>query len=125
ALAFSLEERGHPGASLRKCAIMRVRAAVSGRVLWLIIGYAAASCAGRGWPDVVDPRDLAVSGSAPEIEHVRDLGNPDLPRSGPIVGADPDGIATPGELVLLEGSGFGKQPSIHICGRPAAVLSRT
>jgi hypothetical protein len=94
------------------------------RVL-LTLGVLGASCAGTGWPDVIDVREMGLSVGGPEIARVRDMGNPDLPTSGAIVGAAPDGVATPGELLLIEGSGFGKQPTVQVGGRPAQVLART
>src|SRR5262249_14829304 len=34
-------------------------------------------------------------------------------------------VATPGEMILIEGSGFGKQPTVMVGGRPAALDGRT
>ncbi|HJZ86481.1 MAG TPA: IPT/TIG domain-containing protein [Polyangia bacterium] len=91
--------------------------------VWLAV--ATTLGCGGGWPEVIDVREMGGSFGSPEISRVRDLGNPDLPAHGVITGAEPDGVATPGELLLIEGSGFGRQPTVMVGGRPAAVVART
>ena len=92
---------------------------------WAIVGVVLAGCAGTGWPDLVDVRDVGNSFGAPSIDRVRDMGNPEIPVVGAIEGAESDGVATTGELLLIEGSGFGKQPTVKVGGRPAAIEGRT
>jgi hypothetical protein len=79
----------------------------------------------NGWPEITDVREMGGSLGGPSVDRIRDMANPDLPVQGALTGAEPDGVATPGELLLVEGSGFGKQPTVRVGGRPAAVLART
>lgn len=98
---------------------------------WWLIGAGLvvipwiAGCRG-GLPEVVDVRDVG-GGRGPRIDRVVDLGNPTIPRPGIALTASqpPDGSAAIGELVLVQGSGFGKQPTVAIGGRAAAVLAHT
>src|SRR5438270_6364530 len=84
------------------------------------LGWVAAlglcGCAGAGFPDVIEAREVPSSLGAPSIDHVRDAGSARVPIAGPWKG-EPDGVAVPGELVLIEGSNFGKQPTVQIRGR--------
>jgi hypothetical protein len=82
-------------------------------------------CSSTGWPTLVDVRDIGATFGAPEISRIRDMGNPYVPVVGDIEGAESDGVATPGEMILIEGSGFGKQPTVMVGGRPAALDGRT
>src|SRR5579862_4155948 len=72
-------------------------------------------CAGSGFPDVIDPAHVGSSFGGPSIDRVRDVGAPRLPIAGPWRG-ESDGVACPGELLLIEGSGFGRQPTVSIGG---------
>ncbi len=82
-------------------------------------------CSGAAsWPKVLDPTDIAfLRQSRPTIRRVRDLGNVHIGNAGPLL-AESDGLFTVGELVLIEGGGFGKQPTVTLGGRPAEVLWR-
>ncbi|HZS38647.1 MAG TPA: hypothetical protein VFF06_17570 [Polyangia bacterium] len=82
------------------------------------------ACAGSGFPDVIDATHIATSFGAPEIERIRDAGSTRLPMQGPWRG-ESDGVAAPGELLLIEGGGFGRQPTISIGGRATAIAART
>lgn len=75
--------------------------------------------------EVIRPRDVSRASSKPEIEAIVDLGNPRLPRRGAVRGTTSDGTIVIGELLLVRGSGLGKQPRVSIGGRPAAVLGHT
>jgi hypothetical protein len=75
------------------------------------------------WPEVVDTRSL-FAGGTPSVSRIRDLGTAEPPERGPMSG-DPDGVASPGELLLIEGSGFGKQPTVTVSGRSTEVVART
>ncbi len=83
----------------------------------------AGGCRGGSLPEIVGPRWLAAGGT-PAIDRVVDLGARTLPVRGPLVAENRDGRAVIGDLLLLEGSGFGKQPEVAIGGRSAGVLLR-
>ncbi len=70
------------------------------------------------------PGDVPSAGGTPHIARVVDLGAIRLPDVGPLPKPDSDGVFSIGELVLVEGSGFGRQPSLRIAGRPARLLGR-
>jgi hypothetical protein len=75
---------------------------------------------------VVEPVELAAASGAPSVARVRDLGPPaPIPQSRLLSAAESDGAFTVGEYVLVEGSDFGKQPTVLIGGRAARVLART
>ena len=83
-----------------------------------------AACSG-GFPAVMDPSDIAsLREGTPRISRVRDLGSVHIGQAGPLL-AESDGVITMGELVLVEGSGFGKQPTVQIAGHPAELRWRT
>lgn len=89
---------------------------------WLLV---ALSACGATWPAVLDPTDIAsLREGRPRISRVRDLGAVHIGRPGPLA-AESDGVFAVGELVLIEGSGFGRQPTIGIAGRPAEIRWRT
>ncbi len=92
------------------------------RTVALAVAVALAGCGG-GWPEVVDTRSLFAGGS-PSIARIRDLGTAGPPELGNLLGGEPDGVASPGEYLLIEGSGFGKQPTVAIAGRAAEVAAR-
>lgn len=80
---------------------------------------------GTGWPAVIDPSDIAgIREGTPHIARVRDLGAVHIGQAGPLR-AESDGVLTMGELLLIEGSGFGKQPAVGIGNRPAGLRWRT
>jgi hypothetical protein len=84
----------------------------------------AAGCGGSaGWPEVVDTRSLFAGGS-PSIGRIRDVGTVMIPEAGAWTG-ESDGVACPGEGLLIDGSGFGKQPTVTVGGRAAEVVART
>lgn len=95
------------------------------KALPLLLFAAAAGCSGAGFPRVLDPADIVdLSEGRPQITRVRDVGNPPLRAAAPLPGA-PDGQFTVGELLLIEGRGFGKHPTVQVGGRPAELLYRT
>ena len=83
-----------------------------------------AGCATGGFPDVVDVRDVSTTFGAPTISRIRDAGAVRLPQAGAWKG-EPDGVAGPGELVVIEGDNFGRLPTVSIGGRATAVVART
>ena len=91
-----------------------------------LIGLLAslAGCASSGFPDVVDVRDVSTTFGPPSISHIRDAGAVHLPNAGAWKG-EPDGIAGPGELLVIEGDNFGRLPTVSIGGRATTVVART
>lgn len=92
----------------------------------LVVG-ALLGCGGAGARTIVEPRQLDGASGSPSVSRVTDLGEMGLiPAQGnPLPAADSDGEFAVGELVLIEGSEFGKLPTLNLGGRPAEVLART
>jgi hypothetical protein len=88
----------------------------------VVIGLAA--CTTTGLPPVIDARDVSAASGQPHISRIRDAGTVIVPLHGNIE-AITDGMAGPGELLVIEGSGFGRQPTVAIGGRPTEVRART
>lgn len=80
-------------------------------------------CGSAGLPQVMDARDVNPASGTPRIKRIRDIGTVMLPRTGAFE-AISDGSASPGELLLVEGSGFGRQPTVTVGARAAEVLAR-
>src|SRR5207248_2878200 len=97
--------------------MIRYRAALLGAVLF-------AGCAGAGFPDVSDGHDLSTAFGPPSIGRIRDAGSARLPQAGKWKG-DPDGVAVPGELLVIEGENFGRLPTVSIGGRATSIVART
>jgi hypothetical protein len=89
---------------------------------WLLVG--ACGCGTSGFPDVTDARELSSSFGAPHISRIRDAGGVRVPQSGAWKG-ESDQVAVPGELILIEGDNFGRQPTVSIGGRATAIAART
>ena len=88
-------------------------------------GLGGLTACSAGFPAVIDPTDIAaISEGAPHLRRVRDLGSVHIGQAGPLLG-ESDGVITMGELLLIEGSGFGKQPTVGIGTRPAELRWRT
>ncbi len=85
----------------------------------------AGACAGPSYTIVDDPFDIAETTTAPEISAIVDAGGGDVTLSGPLAMEASDGVAVIGETLWVRGSSFGKQPTVLVGGRPAAVLGRT
>jgi len=83
------------------------------------------SCGGPRHQIIEDTWDIPQAWAAPELTEITDLGGSDVPQTGNLVLQGSDGVATIGETLWLRGKGFGRQPSVSIGGRPAAVLART
>jgi hypothetical protein len=81
-------------------------------------------CAGPGLPDVVDPNEIGSSFGAPSIDRVRDAGNVRVPVTGNWKG-ESDGVACPGEVIVIEGDNFGRLPTVSVGGRATTILART
>jgi hypothetical protein len=74
---------------------------------------------------VVPARELAEASGRPRISEVVDLGGIDLPEIGALRPHASDGVAVIGEALWIRGSDFGRQPTVQLGGRVAAVVSRT
>ncbi len=95
-------------------------------VLWFGALTLGASCGSSAWTEIVMPQDLSEASTQPQIASVRDLGGVDVSIDGVLHTDRPsDGIATIGEALWILGTNFGRQPTVQIGKRPAAVLSRT
>jgi hypothetical protein len=82
-----------------------------------------AACTETGLPPVIDARDVAAKTGTLKVRRVTDAGTAIVPRSGTIEAVS-DGVASPGELLVIEGSGFGRLPTVHVGGRATEVLAR-
>ncbi len=82
-------------------------------------------CAGPATQIVTNFRDLPEANGRPQVTAVDDLGGRDVPANGDLRPAPGDGIAVIGEALWIRGKNFGRQPTVTIGGRVAAVLSRT
>lgn len=93
----------------------------------MLVVCSLGACGGAGARTVVEPRQLDGASGAPSVSRVSDLGEMGLiPAQGnALPAADSDGEFAIGELVLIEGSDFGKLPTVNIGGRPTEVLART
>jgi hypothetical protein len=87
---------------------------------------ALCGCGGPGAHDIVSLDEVPGGSDAPKIAKVTDLGDiPALPAHGALPAADSDRKFAIGELVLVEGSGFGKLPSVKVGGAPLDIEART
>jgi hypothetical protein len=91
----------------------------------VLIAFLAGSCAGPSFTIVDDPFDIAETTGAPDISAIVDAGGGDVTLSGPLAMEASDGVAVIGETLWIRGSSFGRQPTVEVGGRPAAVLGRT
>jgi hypothetical protein len=90
----------------------------------LFATIASAGC-GSAWPQVIDPTDIVtLREGTPHIRRIVDIGSPHIGAAGPLQPMS-DGQVVVGEQLLIEGSGFGKQPTVLIAGRAADVRWRT
>ncbi|MFH1131697.1 MAG: IPT/TIG domain-containing protein [Pseudomonadota bacterium] len=80
-------------------------------------------CSNSRFVRVVGVRDVASAGGAPSISSIRDIGTGALPRLGEFAIDRSDGRTEIGELLLIRGSNFGKQPTVTIGGRPGEVIA--
>ncbi len=86
--------------------------------------FLAAGCGAGGFPNVIEAREIPSASGSPRISRVRDAGTGRVPSEGAWKGEE-DGVATPGELLLIEGDNFGRQPTIAIGGRATGIIART
>lgn len=82
-------------------------------------------CAGPLNEIVEDRFEVAEASGTPEITDVTDVGGGDVPLTGNLPMEASDGVAIVGETLWIRGHSFGRQPTVLVGGRPAAVLGRT
>jgi hypothetical protein len=90
------------------------------RSIWLLL---LSGCAGE-LPAVIEDREVPSAVVGPSISVVKDVGSPSLPDVGVWHGQS-DGVAVPGELLLIDGSSFGRLPTVTVGGRAATLMART
>lgn len=92
-----------------------------------VVAFAFGSaCGGPGARDIVGLDEVPGGSDAPKIAKVTDLGDvPALPARGELPVSDSDGKFAIGELLLIEGGGFGKLPSVKVGGAPLDIEART
>jgi hypothetical protein len=96
-----------------------------GCAAWALgIGFGS-GCGAAGDRTVIDVSDVKAASGAPSVRSAVDLGDVALPQHGALPAAEGDGRLAIGELVLVDGDDFGKQPAVVIGGRPAEILART
>lgn len=81
------------------------------------------SACSTGRPRLTSVREVARAGGSPQISRVVDLGDLALPRGGEIATSGSDGRLVVGELMLVYGDDFGKQPALVLGGEPCEVVS--
>ena len=95
-------------------------------VSWLLLGLASQlmvmGCKSGGALETIDVRHVPAASGEPSIARVVDIGSGSVPQ-GPLDRAGSEGHAVIGEMVVIRGRGFGKQPRITIAGRAAEVLA--
>ncbi len=82
-------------------------------------------CATAGPRTAVEARELDEASGSPGITAIEDLGGIDIPAIGELRPHGSDGVAVIGETLCIRGRQFGRQPTVSIGGRVAAVVSRT
>ena len=90
----------------------------------LVGGLLVITGCGGGAAQIVPTRQISQAGDSPEITRIVDLGDISIPDSGALPPGDSDGVFVVGELVLIQGSSFGRQPTIQIGSRPADAIAR-
>src|SRR4051812_11527963 len=90
-----------------------------------LLALAFAACAGPNHEIVEDRFDLAETSGSPEVTGIADVGGGDVALTGTLAMQAPDGVAVIGETLWVRGRSFGRQPTVLVGGRPAAVLGRT
>jgi hypothetical protein len=91
-------------------------------VLVVVACFAGCASTRSNTPTIADLRDVARARGIPKIIQVVDLGVMRLPKKGGFAVPTGDGTATIGELLLIWGKDFGKQPAVTIGSQPSTVL---
>jgi hypothetical protein len=96
---------------------------------WVLAVWVAVAGGCGGGPEareIVEPEQLPRGELGPKISRVTDLGEMrSLPERGMLPVADSDDRFALGELVLIEGTDFGRLPAVRIGGVRVRVLART
>jgi hypothetical protein len=92
-------------------------------VLVAVCGLGA-GCAENEY-NLVEPMDVSDSVDVPTIRRILDLGTALLDVKKPLDPGAGDGVASIGEALLIEGDGFGRQPTVSVGGVPTDVIGRT
>ncbi|PKN47659.1 MAG: hypothetical protein CVU59_02120 [Deltaproteobacteria bacterium HGW-Deltaproteobacteria-17] len=74
---------------------------------------------------ITNSMDLSEASSGPKVTRILDLGNAEVPTAGDVIRTGMNAQAVIGELLFVQGSEFGRGPSVSIGGLPTAVLART
>jgi hypothetical protein len=74
-------------------------------------------------PVITPVREVSRGGGVPQIVKIVDLGAMRLPKRGPLTIKAGDGQASIGELLLLWGKDFGKQPAVAVGDEPTDVIA--
>jgi hypothetical protein len=93
----------------------------------LVAAVAAGALAGCATAHTIveDPFEIAETSSVPDVTAIVDVGGGDVPLQGELTMEPSDGVAVIGETLWVRGRSFGRQPTVQVGGRPAAVLGRT
>lgn len=90
-----------------------------------LLGLSLGACAHTPAGEIVNTRDLAEASSRPVIAAVQELGGGDVMVPGLVSPVAGDRIAVVGEGLWIQGSAFGRQPTVLMGGLPAFVQART
>jgi len=93
-----------------------------GLMLWVMV---ASGCVAGKHIEIIEARDVSRAWGTPRIDTIQDLGTSQTLQYGRLNPASANGYGVIGELLLLRGKNFGKQPRVTIGGRGAAVLAHT
>lgn len=88
----------------------------------LLVFIFSLACAPAQQFTLVSSRQLSAASGAPEIDAVLGLGNRQISGEQFVSLKQTDSNLQIGELVYIRGRRFGKQPTVSINGRPAAVI---
>ena len=92
----------------------------------LVLVVAATGCGGPAAHQIVGTAEVPGGTGALKIHRVTDLGDIAVPRGrGALPAPASDGVFAVGELLLVDGAGFGQLPAVRIGGRAAPVVART
>ena len=90
-----------------------------------LVGLLISSCAPPDPRKIVGSMDLDPPSGQPKISTVTDLGSVPLIMNRPLGQDKSDGVAVVGELLVIRGKNFGRQPTVSFGTKPMTVLART
>ncbi len=92
----------------------------------VVLAATTASCASVGWSAVSEAPSLSEAETAPAVISVIGLGSIDLPIEGALqADKGTDAKAIIGETLWIQGTNFGREPTVQIGGQDAPVSTRT